>query len=80
MGTQYDVELVQAIEKQTGSKMSAFPHVQEDDVVPVLNRVSTAARTAKLNMHQAGFDDQMQKQRRRSKKSRRRSQKFLKKG
>jgi ATP-dependent RNA helicase DDX49/DBP8 len=77
MITQYDVELVKAIETSTGSQMAAFPHVDEDDVLPVLNRVSTAVRTAKLNMHQNGFDERLQKLRERGKKSRKRSSKFI---
>lgn len=77
MITQYDVELVKAIETSTGSQMAACTHVNEDDVLPVLNRVSTAVRTAKLNMHQNGFDERLQKLRERGKKSRKRSSKFI---
>lgn len=77
MITQYDVELVKAIESSTGSQMSAFPHVNEEEILPVLNRVSTAVRTAKLNMHQTGFDERVQKLRERSKKSRKRSSNFI---
>ena len=68
MVTQYDVDLITAIETHTGVQMKALDYVKEEDVLPILNRVSTASRTAKLNMHQSGFDDQIAKHRRRNKK------------
>ena len=77
MITQYDVDLIGAIETHVGVKMQCLECVKEDDVVPILNRVSTASRTAKLNMSQNGFDDQMAKHRRRNKKGRKRSSKYV---
>jgi ATP-dependent RNA helicase DDX49/DBP8 len=77
MITQYDVDLITAIETHVGVKMKAIEYVQEEDVIPILNRVSTASRTAKLNMSQSGFDDQMMKHRRRNKKTRKRSHKYV---
>jgi ATP-dependent RNA helicase DDX49/DBP8 len=77
MITQYDVDLITAIETHTGVKMGALEYIKEDDVLPILNRVSTASRTAKLNMHQSGFDDQINKHRRRNKKQRKKSRYYV---
>ena len=77
MVTQYDVDLITAIETHTGVQMKALDYVKEEDVLPILNRVSTASRTAKLNMHQSGFDDQIAKHRRRNKKQRKKSRKYV---
>ena len=66
-----------AIETHMGIKMEALEYVKEEDVLPILNRVSTASRTAKLNMHQSGFDDQIAKHRRRNKQQRKKSKKYV---
>ena len=77
MITQYDVDLITAIESHMKVKMKAIEYVKEDDVVSILNRVSTAARTAKLNMASNGFDEKIEKHRRRNKKTRKASHKYV---
>mmetsp|Transcript_6962 Transcript_6962/g.8417 ORF Transcript_6962/g.8417 Transcript_6962/m.8417 type:complete len:541 (-) Transcript_6962:165-1787(-) len=52
--TQYDVNLVIAIEKATGKKMILLSDVEEDDVLVLLTRVSNARQAAKLRIEDTG--------------------------
>lgn len=49
--TQFDIELIQAIEEHIGKKMDEFV-TDEKEVLQELNTVTTAVRTARLEMHQ----------------------------
>eukprot|EP00938_MAST-03A_sp_MAST-3A-sp1_P002511 g2511.t1 len=55
--SQHDVELVQAIEAYTGTKMVDFEVIskRESDVLSMLNKVSTASRVARLRMSQENW-------------------------
>ena len=70
--TQFDVELLQNIEKMTGKKMTEYSGVVEDEVLPVLNRVTKAMRSAKIFLAENGLDEKSLKTKR--KKKRRRNQ------
>ena len=72
MVTQFDVELLQNIEKMTGKKMTEYSGVVEDEVLPVLNRVTKAMRYAKIFLAENGLDEKSLKTKR--KKKRRRNQ------
>ena len=68
--TQYDVELVHAIEEFTGCKMTASEEVQEAEIVPLLNPVSKAMRLSQMKLLDSGFEDKVStaKKRKRSQK------------
>lgn len=51
--TQYDVELIQRIEKDLGRKLDLFP-VQKDDVMLLQERVNEAQRMAHLELKEQG--------------------------
>lgn len=51
--TQYDVELIQRIEKDLGRKLDEYP-VQKDDVMLLSERVSDAQRLAVLELKERG--------------------------
>eukprot|EP00598_Pedospumella_elongata_P001854 CAMPEP_0184973432 /NCGR_PEP_ID=MMETSP1098-20130426/5217_1 /TAXON_ID=89044 /ORGANISM="Spumella elongata, Strain CCAP 955/1" /LENGTH=521 /DNA_ID=CAMNT_0027495887 /DNA_START=44 /DNA_END=1609 /DNA_ORIENTATION=+ len=57
--TQYDVELVHAIEAFTGCKMTASEEVQEAEIVPLLNPVSKAMRLSQMKLLDSGFEDKV---------------------
>jgi ATP-dependent RNA helicase DDX49/DBP8 len=52
-----DIELVQAIEARTGVQMTAFPAVNEDEVLASLNKVNLARRAANLHLIETNFDE-----------------------
>ena len=52
--TQYDVELIQRIEKDLGRKLDEFPNVDKNDVMLLQERVSDAQRMATLEMKEKG--------------------------
>ena len=58
--TQYDVEILHAIEEYTGVKLQASDEVTEEEVVALLNAVSKATRLAQLRMLESGFDEKDQ--------------------
>jgi ATP-dependent RNA helicase DDX49/DBP8 len=68
--TQYDVELVHAIEAFTGIKLEKSSEVSEDDVVPMLNSVSKAMKTAQLKLMESGFEEQVEVFKKRRRKQR----------
>lgn len=51
--TQYDVELIQRIEKDLGRQLDLFP-VDKDEVLKLQERVSEAGRIATLEMKERG--------------------------
>jgi len=57
--TQYDVELVHAIEAFTGCKMTASEEVQEAEIVPLLNPVYKAMRLSQMKLLDSGFEDKV---------------------
>lgn len=69
MISQYDVELVAAIEAKTGVKLSELPGLVEDTVLALLTRVSTCSRVAKLRMYETGFEDLLAKAKQRKRKA-----------
>mmetsp|Transcript_35102 Transcript_35102/g.33356 ORF Transcript_35102/g.33356 Transcript_35102/m.33356 type:complete len:520 (-) Transcript_35102:42-1601(-) len=71
MITQYDVELVHAIEEFTGQKMEQSTEVAEDEVVSLLNPVSKAMRIAQLKLLEAGFEEKAEVFTKRRRKQRR---------
>jgi ATP-dependent RNA helicase DDX49/DBP8 len=74
--TQYDVELVHAIEEFTHVKMIASTEVVEKDVIPLLNPVSKAMRLAQMKLLDSGFEEKVATVKNRKKTQRR---KMLKK-
>ncbi|KAI9251507.1 P-loop containing nucleoside triphosphate hydrolase protein [Phascolomyces articulosus] len=52
--TQYDVELIQRIEKDLGRKLDEFPNVDKNDVMLLQERVSDAQRMATLELKEKG--------------------------
>ena len=71
MVTQYDVELVHAIEEFTKQKLEPSTEVSEDEVVSLLNPVSKATRVAQLKLLEAGFEEQAEVFTKRRRKQRR---------
>lgn len=69
--TQYDVELVHAIEEFTGQKLEQSKEVDEDEVVNLLNAVSKAMRVAQLKLLEAGFEEKAEVFTKRRRKQRR---------
>ena len=69
--TQYDVELVHAIEEYTGQKLERSKEVNEDEVVSLLNPVSKAMRVAQLKLLEAGFEEKAEIFTKRRRKQRR---------
>ena len=69
--TQYDVELVHAIEEYTGQKLEQSKEVDEDEVVSLLNPVSKAMRVAQLKLLEAGFEEKAEIFTKRRRKQRR---------
>ena len=68
--SQFDVELLQNIEKMTGKKMTEYSGVVEDEVLPVLNRVTKAMRSAKMFLAENGLDEKGLKAKRKKKRPR----------
>ena len=73
--TQHDVELVHAIETHVGRKLDLFEAtkgvpVADDDVLPLLNPVSKARQKAKQRLAEIGFDEQVEKHKKRAAKRR----------
>ena len=71
MVTQYDVDLVHAIEECTGQILEKSVEVKEDEVVSLLNPVSKAMRVAQLKLLEAGFEEQAEVFTKRRRKQRR---------
>lgn len=71
MVTQYDVDLVHAIEECTGQILEKSVEVTEDEVVSLLNPVSKAMRVAQLKLLEAGFEEQAEVFTKRRRKQRR---------
>ena len=71
MVTQYDVDLVHAIEECTGQILEKSVEVTEDEVVSLLNPVSKAMRVAQLKLLEAGFEEQAEIFTKRRRKQRR---------
>jgi ATP-dependent RNA helicase DDX49/DBP8 len=69
--TQYDVELVHAVEEYMGQKLTQSTEVVDDDVVPLLNSVSKAMRMAQLRLLEGGFDEKEEVILKRKKKQKR---------
>ena len=67
--TQYDVELVHAVEDYTNTKLSLCLDVKEEEVVPRLNTVAKATRAARLRLMELGFDEKMEERDARRKKA-----------
>lgn len=57
--TQYDAELVHSIEAHVGSELLACTTVCEDDVVAILNTVSSAVRSSRLKLMESGFEERL---------------------
>lgn len=55
--TQYDVDLVQSIEADTGAKMVELEGVEERDVLLLLNKVAKARQAALTAMHDWGLEE-----------------------
>ena len=53
--SQYDVEVLLAIEESVGRKMEALYDVEEGEVLSALNEVASARRTAVLELTENGF-------------------------
>jgi len=59
--TQYDLELVHAIEAYTEQKLELSEEVKEAEIIPFLNPVAKAVRVAQLKLLEVGFDEQAEK-------------------
>ena len=58
--TQYDVDMVHAIEEHIHSKLELCQEISEDHVVKVLNQVAKANRSAELKLLESGFEDKIE--------------------
>ena len=66
--SQYDVNLVQNIEKNTGKELELMADVEEEDVLKNLHKASEAMTTAKLKLEEWGFDDKLEERKKRRNK------------
>ena len=70
--TQYDIELVHAIEAHTGQSMVESTEITDaTDVVPLLNKVSEAMREAQMTHLDDGSEDKMDTVRKRKRQQKR---------
>lgn len=69
--TQYDVEMVKAVEDFIGQKLDVSTEVKSTEVVPLLNPVAKAMRTSQAQLMEKGFEEKMEKFTERKKKQRR---------
>ena len=76
--TQYDVALVHAVEATTGTKLALLPGVAEDDVLVLLNKVTTARRVATMRLVDEGFEERLARDKQRGKRQRRRRRRLEK--
>jgi len=77
--TQYDIELVHAVEDYTTTKLSLCPDVTVEDVIPRLNTVAKATRAARLRLMELGFDEMIEEREARRKKAKAERRKKAKK-
>ncbi|XP_002735561.1 putative ATP-dependent RNA helicase DDX49 [Saccoglossus kowalevskii] len=54
--TQYDVKLIEAIEKQINTKLTEYP-VDDKEVLTILNEVSVAKREAEMRLEEQDFGE-----------------------
>jgi len=59
--SQYDIELVQNVEKHVGRKMEECKDVKEDEVLLSLNKVTKAMRSAKIFLAENEMDEESMK-------------------
>ena len=69
--TPHEVDLLKSIESYTGVKLSLAKDVNERDVVPYLNPVAKAMKSAQLRMMEQGQDESLARQRLRRRKAQR---------
>jgi ATP-dependent RNA helicase DDX49/DBP8 len=80
--TQYDIDIVHAIEDYCTTKMVKATDISDKDVVPILNMVSKATRMARLRLSEIGFDEKLiekAKRKRAEKKQKQKKQKMISK-
>jgi len=77
--SQYDIELVLAIEKATGVKMTALEGVDEEAVLRAMGKVTTARQMAKLRLAETGFETKIAQEKARNEEQRKAQQEFLEK-
>lgn len=68
--TQYDIELLHGVEEHIGTKMDLYPTVKNDDIVQLLNPISKAMQTVKLNILSSDFMEKEALFKKRKKKQR----------
>jgi ATP-dependent RNA helicase DDX49/DBP8 len=64
--SQYDVDLIITIEDSVGKKMEELP-VKEDDILSNLSTVSKGVKIVQMKMFESGFDDKIQKRKKKYK-------------
>ncbi len=69
--TQYDVDLLHAIEDFTGVQLVKSEEVKDEEVVPLLNAVSKASRLVQLKLLENGFEEKWELHSKRKKKQKR---------
>jgi ATP-dependent RNA helicase DDX49/DBP8 len=69
--TPQEVDLVHSIEECTQSAMVLSSDVTDDDVIPLLNTVSNAMKSAQLRLMEVGFDEHAEEILKRKKKQKR---------
>jgi ATP-dependent RNA helicase DDX49/DBP8 len=70
--TQYDIDLVHAVEDCIGLKLEESQEIDEErDIVPILNEVAKARREAQLKLMEKGFDEKLEIFKKRKRKQRR---------
>jgi len=55
--SQYDIELIHGIERFTGVQMTLCEQITQNDIMPLINKVSEAFHRGKARMSSYGFDD-----------------------
>mmetsp|Transcript_32829 Transcript_32829/g.103933 ORF Transcript_32829/g.103933 Transcript_32829/m.103933 type:complete len:541 (-) Transcript_32829:1783-3405(-) len=70
MVTQFDVSLVHAIEERTEKPMEQCAELDEDEALKLLNSVSKALRTARVQLEETGFNERHDRIKERNKRYR----------
>jgi len=68
--SQYDVEVLLAIEAHIGRKLASLDNVEESEVLSALNEVASARRTAVLELTENGFLEREKERKKRRKEDR----------
>lgn len=71
--SQYDVKLVQSIEEYVGKKLEELEGIDEEKVLALMRKVSTAQRIVRIKISESDFDERVEERKKRRRTQRERS-------